>query len=119
MKHRRGPFSEDLRAALNPDSANPHLLISAMKARREEVIWGAPELSMGDEESTPLFQGEARFGRPTPASDGSGRPQAEIQPTTDAGDGDKHETRPRTRQGRPRENGLWQARPVRATFRWL
>jgi hypothetical protein len=56
MKHRRGPFSEDLRAALNPKSSNPHLLAEAMKARREEVIWGARELGMGDEEITALLR---------------------------------------------------------------
>ncbi|WP_026869187.1 hypothetical protein [Inquilinus limosus] len=56
MKHRRGPFSEDLRAAFRPDSANPHFLINALKARREEVIWGARELGMSDEEITALLK---------------------------------------------------------------
>jgi hypothetical protein len=56
MKHRRGPFSEDLRAALNPDSGNPHLLIGALKARREEVIWGARESGMSDEEITAILR---------------------------------------------------------------
>ncbi|MGK9164927.1 hypothetical protein KXR53_01445 [Inquilinus limosus] len=56
MKHRRGPFSEDLRAAFRPDSANPHLLIGAMKDRREEVIWGAREHGMSDKEITALLR---------------------------------------------------------------
>lgn len=56
MKHRRGPFSEDLRAALRPDSSNPHLHIGALKARREEVIWGARELGMSDEEITAVLR---------------------------------------------------------------
>ncbi|WP_026871682.1 hypothetical protein [Inquilinus limosus] len=57
MKHRRGPFGEDLRAAFRPDSADPHLLISAMKARREEVIWGARDQGMSDEEIDALLRG--------------------------------------------------------------
>lgn len=56
MKHRRGPFSEDLRAALYPNSSTPHLLAEAMKARREEVIWGARELRMGDDEVNAILR---------------------------------------------------------------
>lgn len=56
MKHRRGPFSEDLRAALNPNSSSPHLLAEAMKARRDAVTWGARERGMSDDEITALLQ---------------------------------------------------------------
>ncbi|MGK9164946.1 hypothetical protein KXR53_01540 [Inquilinus limosus] len=56
MKHRKGPFSEDLRAAFRPDSADPHLLAGAMKARREEIIRGAREQGMSDEEISALLR---------------------------------------------------------------
>lgn len=56
MRHRRGPFSEDLRAALNPNAMGPHLLIGALKVRREEVIRRARELGMGDDEVTAVLR---------------------------------------------------------------
>ena len=53
MKHRRGPFSEDVRAALRPGpAASP----TAIRARREEVIWGAQELGLGEDELTALLR---------------------------------------------------------------
>jgi hypothetical protein len=56
MKHRRGPFSEDLRAALNPNSSGSHLLAEAMKARREGIMWRARELGTGEDEITALLR---------------------------------------------------------------
>ncbi|MGF6228816.1 hypothetical protein QFZ27_002771 [Inquilinus ginsengisoli] len=53
MKHRRGPFSEDIRAALRP---GPHRITDAIRARREEVIWGAQELGLGDDETDALLR---------------------------------------------------------------
>lgn len=51
MKHRRGPFSADVRAALRPGPAG-----AAIRARREEVIWGAQELGLGEDELAALLR---------------------------------------------------------------
>ncbi|WP_342241049.1 hypothetical protein [Inquilinus sp. OTU3971] len=55
MKHRRGLFGADVRAALQP--AGPHRLAgAAIRARREEVIWGARELGLDEDELTALLR---------------------------------------------------------------
>ncbi|KGM35318.1 hypothetical protein [Inquilinus limosus] len=56
MKHRRGPFSEDLRAALYPDSSAPHRLAEAMKARREGIVRRARRMGMGEDEIAALLR---------------------------------------------------------------
>lgn len=53
MKHRRGPFSEDIRMARS--GADPELMLYRVRARRERVIADARARGMTDEEIRDLL----------------------------------------------------------------